>query len=128
LLALPNLEGKIMLQAEESRQVAKARRKLKKHLEIIDRQLTQTALKEAVEKMYRWLDKNSETRISLENKNIRRLFDGNNHSAKNSSSIEKQRNNILDQFQKEEQKLRTLEGRVKPHEASQFSIKPPGIF
>lgn len=109
--------------AEESRQVTKARRKLKKQLEIMERQFTQSALKETVEKMYIWLDKNASTRVPLNVKGVR-LFDGNHHSAKLSQSIEKQRLNIEKRHSEYDQKMNSLVGRVKTSNDSPLPVRP----
>lgn len=97
--------------ADESRQIAKARKKLQKKLDVMDRQFTDSALKETVERIYDWLDKNSTSRIPLSNKKIR-LFDGNNHPAAPSSVNQKFRDTLIKEHKEIEKKARSLAGRV----------------
>lgn len=110
--------------ADESRQIAKARKKLQKKLDVMERQFTDSALKETVERIYDWLDKNSTSRIPLTNKKVR-LFDGNNHPAAPSSINEKFRETLINEHQEMEKQAKSLQGRVKNQTNQNLDINLP---
>jgi hypothetical protein len=72
--------------AKESEKTEKARIKLKKKLEKIDRQVTQDGLKKKVQEIHHWISRHSSNRIVLRDKNIS-LFDENQNTAKYSLRI-----------------------------------------
>jgi hypothetical protein len=67
--------------AQESKFVQKARQKLRKQLNELEKLVTSDALDKMTQEMYRWISINSKNRKTLKNKNIS-LFDGNQNSAK----------------------------------------------
>lgn len=111
--------------ADESRQIAKARKKLQKKLDVMDRQFTDSALKETVERIYDWLDKNATSRIPLTNKKVR-LFDGNNHPAAPSSINERFKEALQKEHQEMDRKAKSLLGRVSAGGAKSSITLPSG--
>jgi lysyl-tRNA synthetase class I len=81
--------------AEESYKTKKVRKKLKKHLEKIDSQITQQELNRKIVEIHRWISRHAPHRISLKNKSIS-LFDENQNAAKCSQKIM----GIISQLQK----------------------------
>jgi len=72
--------------AKESLKTQKAREKLKKQLEDVERKITQEALKEKSEEIHNWIARHAHSRITLKNKNIS-LFDENENTAKLSGRV-----------------------------------------
>lgn len=92
-----------MKNADESRQITKARRKLKKRLEVIDRQFTDSALKEVVDRMH--------SLIELPSRTAKKTTNDSAESAKISQSVSRLREQILKQIEEEEDQM-SLAGRV----------------
>jgi hypothetical protein len=92
-----------MKNADESRQITKARRKLKKRLEVIDRQFTDSALKEVVDRMH--------SLIELPSSTEKKTTENSAESAKVSQSVSRLREQILKQIKEEEDQM-SLAGRV----------------
>lgn len=102
-----------MRKAEESRQIAKARRKLKKRLEVMDRQFTQSALDEVVERMYGVLKQIGPTPNNKQGHKVQKeLFNGNANSAQSSHRVNKLRSQLAKQIQEETENAKSLTGRV----------------
>lgn len=101
-----------MRSAEESRQIAKARRKLKKRLEVIDRQFTQTALQEVVERMHSLLEQQETSQARGGKRVAHTTFDKNTHSAQVSQSIHRLREQLMQRLQQEHEDATSLSGRV----------------
>jgi hypothetical protein len=72
--------------AKESEKTKKARVKLQKKLEKIDRLVTQEGLKRKVQEIHYWISRHSSNRVTLKNKNIS-LFDENQNTARCSQRI-----------------------------------------
>jgi len=72
--------------AEESSKTRKAREKLKRQLETIDRQMTPQALEQKTIEIHRWIARHAQHRIVLRNKEIC-LFDENQNTAKLSARV-----------------------------------------
>src|SRR5438105_11116264 len=70
----------------ESAQTRKAREKLQKKLDALEKKITKQALEKKVIEIHRWIAKNSPQRIILPSKNIS-LFDENQNAAKISRKI-----------------------------------------
>ena len=82
--------------ASESDKTIKARVKLKKQLEKVDRQVTQEALKRKVQEIHHWISRHAHNRVVLKSKNIS-LFDENQNTAKLSNRV----NDILNVLKKD---------------------------
>jgi hypothetical protein len=93
-----------MKSADESRQITKARRKLKKRMEIIDRQFTDSALEEVVERMH--------SLIEPEAKHTQKTARESNESAKLSQSVNRLREQLVKQMEEEHHQMMALNGRV----------------
>ena len=101
------------LMAEESEQVKRARRKLKRKMEEEDREITPEALERVVEEIYLWISKHSGERLSLKDQNIS-LFDENQHVSKISNrSIARLREMINREIEQESGQHHPLQGRIK---------------
>ena len=72
--------------AEESEKTKKARLKLQKHLDKIDKRITQEALKLQVQEIHKWISRHAHTRKVLKNTRIS-LFDENQNAAKISGRV-----------------------------------------
>lgn len=92
-----------MKSADESRQIAKARRKLKKRLEVIDRQFTDSALAEVVDRMHSVLV--SETPRLRAEKRARSSFSANSSSAQASQSVNRVREQLARRLDQEAQEF-----------------------
>lgn len=69
------------IKAKESRQVEKARRKLKLQIQEEHQLVTEAALHKVSQDIKNWISRHAEERIKLKQKDIS-LFDENQHSAK----------------------------------------------
>lgn len=78
-MAQTMLEKKMQL-AEESPKTKKAREKLKKQLEALDRKITPQALQKKTIEIHRWIERHAQHRVVLKNKSIC-LFDENQNTA-----------------------------------------------
>ncbi len=92
-----------MKNADESRQITKARRKLKKRLEVIDRQFTDSALQEVVERMHSLIETTPRT--------AKKASSESPESAKASQSVSRLKEQILKQIEDEKHQM-SLAGRV----------------
>ncbi len=72
--------------AEESLKTRKAREKLKKQLEFIDKMITPQALEKKTIEIHRWIARHASQRVVLRSKAIS-LFDENQNAAKLSQRI-----------------------------------------
>ncbi len=79
-------ENLLEIFAEESEKTKKLRKKLVKHLALIDERVTQQALDRKVNEIHRWISRHALHRIPLKNKDIS-LFDENQNAAKVSQKI-----------------------------------------
>ena len=71
---------------DESVQIYKAREKLKKRMEALEKKMTAQALEKKSLEIHRWIAKNSSERVVLYSKNIS-LFDENQNTAKVSQRV-----------------------------------------
>ncbi len=76
----------LKINANESDKTKKARFKLKKQLEKIDKQVTQEALKRKVQEIHYWIARHAHNRVVLKSKNIS-LFDENQNAAELSNRV-----------------------------------------
>ncbi len=83
--------------ARESLQTKKAREKLKKQLEDIEKKITPEALKEKSQEIHRWIARHAHTRVTLKSKNIY-LFDENQNAATISKRVSMIAQNLKDDF------------------------------
>lgn len=72
--------------APESAKTRKAREKIQKHWEDLDKKITPEALREKTDEIHRWIARYAHQRIPLRNKNIS-LFDENQNAAKISQRV-----------------------------------------
>lgn len=72
--------------AEESVKTKKAREKLSKRLGLMEKKVTQQALREKLAEIHRWISVNAAHRVVLQTKSIA-LFDGNQNTADVSKKI-----------------------------------------
>jgi hypothetical protein len=72
--------------AEESAKTRKAREKLKKQLDALERKVTPQALQRKTIEIHRWIERHASSRVALKNKSIA-LFDENQNAAKISHRI-----------------------------------------
>ena len=82
--------------AEESLKTRKAREKLKKQLEALDKKVTPQALEKKAIEIQRWIARHASNRIALKNKSIS-LFDENQNAADLSMRVSQ----LADQIKKE---------------------------
>ncbi|MES2198831.1 MAG: hypothetical protein V4489_01505 [Chlamydiota bacterium] len=82
--------------AEESAQTKKAREKIQKKLEKLEKKITAEALKKKVLEIHKWIAKNAGDRVVLRNKTIS-LFDSNQNTAQTSRKIF----GVMEQIQKD---------------------------
>lgn len=117
--------------ADESMQIIKARRKLEKQLEQMDQQFTQSALKEAVEKMYQRFTRTQTENRTLSSKEVT-LFSENSEIAEPSQALQVQCNTIvkkcfdgldMKQVATRCKNRRSLEGRISKS-SRQLTTKP----
>lgn len=73
---------------EESDKTRKAREKLKKHLDSIEKKITTQALKKQTIEIHRWIARHASDRVVLKDKEIS-LFDENQNAAKLSHRVSK---------------------------------------
>lgn len=71
----------MVAKAKESKQVEKARRKLKMQIQEEHQLVTETALREVSQDIKNWISRHAQDRIKLKQKEIS-LFDENQHPAK----------------------------------------------
>lgn len=102
-----------MLKSQESIQIKRARRKLKKQLQEEEKQITPQALQKMSQSIHQWISRHSDDRIQLKDKNIT-LFDANQHSAKIKSKFI---DSLLKELSKENELSKSdssvLDGRIK---------------
>ncbi len=72
--------------APESLKTRKAREKLLKHWEDVEKQITPEALQEKTDEIHRWIARHAQYRVPLKEKNIS-LFDENQNAAKISQRV-----------------------------------------
>lgn len=72
--------------APESIKTRKAREKLQKHWEDVDKKITPEALREKTDEIHRWIARHAHVRVLLKEKNIS-LFDENQNAAKISQRV-----------------------------------------
>ena len=72
--------------AEESAKTQKAREKLKRQFEVLDKKITPQALERQAIEIHRWIARHASSRITLKNKSIS-LFDENQNTAALSQRI-----------------------------------------
>ena len=80
------MKDKKKILVHESVQVAKAREKLKKRMEDVEKNVTAQALEKKSMEIHRWISMNASDRVVLHKKNIS-LFDENQNTAKVSQRI-----------------------------------------
>jgi hypothetical protein len=91
-------QGKQKAIAEESLKTRKAREKLKKQLEIFDRQITPQALEEKTVEIHRRIARLAQERVVLKTKNIC-LFDENQNTAELSQRVVQLASQLKNEFQ-----------------------------
>jgi hypothetical protein len=79
--------------AEESQKTRKAREKLKKQLDALEKKITKQGLERKTIEIHRWIARNAPLRIALKTKEIS-LFDENQNAARLSQTMVK----LLDQI------------------------------
>jgi hypothetical protein len=72
--------------AEESLKTRRAREKLKKQLEVLEKKLTSQALEKKTIEIHRWIARHAPHRVTLRSKTIS-LFDENQNAAKLSRKV-----------------------------------------
>ena len=72
--------------AEESSKTRKARQKLMKQLQDVEKRITPQALEKKAIEIHRWIARHAQHRVILKNKNIC-LFDENQNAARLSSRV-----------------------------------------
>lgn len=82
--------------AEESAHTRKAREKLEKKIEKMEKKITPEALKKKVTEIHKWIARNAADRVILRSKSIS-LFDGNQNTAQTSKKIL----GVMEQLQKD---------------------------
>ncbi len=88
---------------DESTQILKAREKLKKKMEAIEKKVTAQALEKKSLEIHRWIAKNASERVVLYAKDIS-LFDENQNTAKVSQRV----NSVAEKLQKDMKLLHDL--------------------
>jgi hypothetical protein len=96
--------------ASESRQIKRAREKVKAHLEADDKQITNEALSKTKKLIHNWLNRHNPERIPLKSRAIEyELFDTNQHpEGIHSHFVQHLRENLA------KPELPSLKGRIKP--------------
>jgi len=89
--------------AEESSKTKKAREKLKRKLEAVEKRITTQALKRKTIEIHRWIARHAQERIVLRTKAIS-LFDENQNAAKLSARV----SHLAEQIKSEVQKFSLL--------------------
>ncbi len=84
--------------AKESLKTKKARKKLKKQMDEVEKKMTPEALKEKIAEIHRWIARHAHQRVVLKDKNIS-LFDGNQNAASLSQKIRKIAKNLQSDMQ-----------------------------
>jgi len=82
--------------AEESAKTRKAREKLKRQLEALEKKVTPQALEKKAIEIHRWIARHAPTRVALKTKSIS-LFDENQNTADLSQRV----HSLADQIKKE---------------------------
>jgi hypothetical protein len=72
--------------APESKQTKRAREKLQKHWNSVEKKITPEALLKVSEEMHRWIGRHANLRVPLKAKRIS-LFDGNQNAAELSQRV-----------------------------------------
>jgi hypothetical protein len=72
--------------APESGKTRKAREKLQKHWDDVERRITPEALREKTDEIHRWIARHAHVRVPLKEKNIS-LFDENQNAARISQRV-----------------------------------------
>lgn len=96
-------KSKKILPVDESVQICKARQKLKKRMEALEKKMTAQALEKKSLEIHRWIAKNASERVVLYSKNIS-LFDENQNTAKVSRRV----CTVAEKIQKEMKLLHNL--------------------
>lgn len=97
--------------AEESHQIQKARKKLRKQLDEENKLINEKAISQMKKAIQIWIQRHQDERVELQER--LELFDENRHSVKAKSKFV---THLLDQLQKEEVKTRAFKpliGRIK---------------
>lgn len=97
--------------AEESQQVARARKKLTKQITSERKKITPQALSKVVRGIKLWITRHSQERASLKDKNIA-FFDENQHPAKVASQYVRHLQDQLQSEMHESDTLEPLKGRI----------------
>ncbi len=82
--------------ADESPKTRRAREKLQKQLDAVERKITPQALEKKAIEIHRWIERHANTRVALKTKNIS-LFDENQNAAAISHRI----NSIAEQLKQD---------------------------
>lgn len=98
-MAVSDKDGKKLI-AEESPKTRKARQKLQRQLDALDKKITPQALEKKVVEIQRWIARHASHRILLKNKSIS-LFDEN----QNAASLSQRVSQLADQIQIEHHSL-----------------------
>lgn len=107
MAALSDKERKKSI-AEESPKTRKAREKLKRQLEALEKKVTPQALEKKAIEIQRWIARHASNRIALKSKSIS-LFDENQNAAGLSQRVSQ----LADQIQKDFNPSSTEEGQEK---------------
>lgn len=87
---------KLQISIKESSQTQKARERLRKKMESVEKKITSQALEAKTLEIHKWISKNASNRIVVYNKNIG-LFDENQNTARMSRNV----SSIAEKIQKE---------------------------
>ncbi len=74
--------------AEESTKTRRAREKLRKHLQEVEKKITPEALEHKISEIQNWIARHSKQRIALKEKDFS-LFDENRNIAKSSKNVDR---------------------------------------
>lgn len=91
----------------ESQKTRKARAKLQKHWDEVEKRITPEALREKTDEIHRWIARHHHHRVLLKNKNIS-LFDENQNAAKISQRVTGLARKLQDEMQKMNAAIRPL--------------------
>lgn len=101
--------------AQESEKTKKAREKLRRQLEAIERKITPQDLEQKNIEIHQWIARHARHRIVLKTKNIA-LFDGNTNVAQKSKSIQNIAEKLHSQMKSLNDVLKNNQRKMQPDE------------
>ena len=93
---------------EESVKTKRAREKLQKRIDVLDKKMTAQALEKKTAEIHRWIAVNAASRVVLQNKTIS-LFDENQNSAHVSRKVEGLVDQLREEIQAENRKIKEVD-------------------